>query len=143
MAKLVDTSVSLCFYGDDLNPDALTQLLGITPSRSGRKDEFVVRKTGNSHMVKTGYWRLQSEDSLSGDMDWQLTDLFGRMSDDLRVWRELSLSYNGEIFFGWFLTSSNDMANISAQTIQHCAARGLSLSFDVYDFIEEHGENSN
>lgn len=140
MAKLIDTSVSLCFYGDDLDPDALTQALGVTPSRSGRKGEVVVSKTGKSRIVKMGYWRLQSENNLSGDMDTQIAGILAQMTSDVSVWRDLSQRYKGEIFFGWFLTSGNDMADISAQTVQACAARGLAFCFDVYDFIDESAE---
>ena len=137
MAKLVDTSVSLCFYGDDLDPDALTRALGVAPSQSGRKGEVFVGEAGRSRVVKTGYWRLQSENNLSGDMDTQIAAMLAQMTDSDVVWRDLSQRYDGRIFFGWFLTSGNDMADISAQTLQACAARGLAFCFDVYDFTDE------
>lgn len=88
MAKLVDTSVSLYFYGDDLDPDAVTRALGVAPSRCGRKGELVVGTAGRSRVVKTGYWRLQSQDSLSGDMDWQIAEMLAQMTDSVAVWRD-------------------------------------------------------
>lgn len=138
MATMSDSSVSLVFSGDDLDADAVSCALGVTASRSGNKGAVESGiNTVNSRMLKTGFWRLQSEDSAVGDMDGQIASLFAQATDDLEVWRDLSRRYQAKIFFGWFLSSGNDVAELSAQTVQACAARGLAFCFDVYDFLEE------
>ena len=80
----------------------MARALGVAPSRFGCRCEVVVGTAARSRGVKTGYWRLQSQDSLSGAMDWQIAEMLGRMTDSVAVWRNLGLRHKAEIFFGWF-----------------------------------------
>lgn len=57
-------AVSLYYWGDDLDPDAITNALGIKPTKSAVKGRSETTCTGRNVVRRTGLWCLSS-DSLS------------------------------------------------------------------------------
>lgn len=53
--------VDLYFLGDDLDPDAVTEKLGVIPTDSWRKGEEKVTSTSRKYVTKNGLWRLSSD----------------------------------------------------------------------------------
>jgi hypothetical protein len=141
MAKLADTSVSLMFSGDALQPETISKALGIEATRFGRKDGPDCGETSYKKLLTTVHWRLSLEICDAADMDAQLADLFSNASNDLAVWRNIASQFDGAIYFGWFITEGNSTASLSAQTLASCAARGLRMDFDLYQSCENDEEN--
>jgi Domain of unknown function (DUF4279) len=67
MSALSKTAVSLRFFGDDLNPDEVTQLLGKEPDKAERRGD--VRSRG--YTVRRGRWSVRAGDCTPGDLDGQ------------------------------------------------------------------------
>lgn len=133
MVLVSRTTVSLRFFGDDLEPDQLTASLGRAPSSAATKGQVLIGKnTGIARVAKTGKWNLRVDAREPGNLDAQIQELFGTLTADLSTWRELAATYKPDIFVGLFLDRGNEMLDISAETFSLIASRGVSLMLDIY-----------
>jgi hypothetical protein len=141
MAVIAETSISLRYFGDDLVPDALISALGKPPTKSTTKGEVITnQKTGSVRVAKFGSWLYGVERREPGDLDGQIDELFGALTTDLSVWRPLAEKYKPDLFVGLFMKESNEGIEVSARCMEILAARGVSLSLDIYGPLEKRGE---
>ncbi|MFB2552715.1 DUF4279 domain-containing protein [Ensifer soli] len=71
-------SASLFFFGDDLDPSQVTDVLGTTPSDSWKAGEIVVSKRGQQFgPKKTGMWTFRSSLN-SGDVNELIDSIFSQ-----------------------------------------------------------------
>lgn len=94
-------SVSLRFFGDDLDPDKVSRLLGSPPTDSARRGDLVQLRT-RSFTAPSGSWRLSTEQS-TDDIETQLVAMFGRLTDHLSVWQSLTSRFDADLFCKVFL----------------------------------------
>src|SRR5262245_31724226 len=120
------TSVSLRFSGDDLDPDEISKLLSCHPTDSHRKGDVLPDKRYH-RVAETGMWRLSGKKTGKVSLEKQIFDLFNRLSDDNEVWRTLTNQYNSDLFCGLFLESWNRGIDFSPELIAQISARGLIL----------------
>ena len=123
--------LSLRVEGDTLDPDFITQQLGITPSFTAAKGTLVSRGE-RSAPRETGSWTYRLEvppDSELGDAIRLLLDAF---PDDSTLWEELTSSFTVEVFCGLFLLADNQSTVMDADVLTALGRRGWSLSFDLY-----------
>ena len=134
MAVLSGPAASLRFFGDDLNPDELTKLIGYTPTKSEQKGEEIAGKvTGQKRIARSGGWRLSAERREPGDFDAQISEILDQLTDDTDVWQDLTTRFRADIFCGLFMTEGNEGISLSPETLEKLAARGLTIGFDIYD----------
>lgn len=131
MAAIAKSVVSVRFFGEDLEPEALTRALGCEPTTHYRKGDKRV-SGGREYTRKYGAWVLAAEDREPEAVDEQLTALFGRMSQDMSVWKELVSRYDANVFCGMFMGESNEGFSLAPASLQALAARSLEVGFDVY-----------
>ncbi len=131
-APVSDTTASLRFFGDDLDPDAISVLLGASPTSSARKGEIWINSRGVKRTARTGRWLLEAVRSQPGDLDNQLVELLSPLTQDIEVWRSLVAQFSGDIFCGLFMEEGNEGVELRAETLVMIGARGLSLGFDIY-----------
>jgi hypothetical protein len=117
------TAASLRFFGDDLNPEEVTQLLGKEPDKAERRGE--VRPSG--YTVRRGRWSVSAGRRTPGDLDSQIAELLAGMTDDLAVWQRLTSVYQADIFCGLFLEQENEGISLSPTTLQLLGERGIEL----------------
>lgn len=126
-------SVTLRVIGDEVDPDEITRLLGVTPTMGERKGD-VVRRGDRMVTRRTGHWSY----SLGGgpSPEWELDDaivaVLGRMSADLEVWADLARRFRLDVFCGLFMGTVNQGAVLRPGTMRLLAERGLTLGLDVY-----------
>lgn len=138
MVLISRTTAGLRFFGDDLDPDILTAGLGQTPTSSVTKGQVIKgRTTEFDRVAKTGRWGFRVEDREPGDLDGQIRELFGALTADLSIWRELSAKYETDLFVGMFMERSNEMLEISAESLEQLSSRGVSLMLDIYDPVDD------
>lgn len=125
------TSVSLRFFGDDLDPDQVSEKLGVSPTSARRKGD-VMRHDDLEHVAPTGSWLLSSERQSHNRLEAQIVSLFERLTSDLSVWRELTSKYKADLFCGLWSEAWNRGLELSADVTRAMADRGLALGFDVY-----------
>jgi hypothetical protein len=118
--------VALRVYGEELDPDRISALLGCQPSSAQRK--------GNP-FPKKGRWLLEIDSKESGehdDVDDGIRMLLARLPSDSGVWVSLTSACAVDVFCGLFLASSNRGFGISAEVSRLLSDRNLEIGFDVY-----------
>jgi hypothetical protein len=133
MAQLQESAVTLRIIGDDLIPDEITRLLGASPTHAETKgDKIVGKKTGYVRIAKKGMWRLCTRDRVPEDIDGQIHEILGQMTDDLSVWQNITKKYHADLFCGLFMRVSNEGLTISAQSLAALGTRGIEMDLDIY-----------
>lgn len=128
---------TLRFFGEDLVPEQITALLGARPTVSYHKgQELVGNRTGIVRIAKTGCWRLSAVDRKPEDLDAQIFEILGQLTQDPAVWQSLA-RYQPDVYCGVFMGSGNDATSVSAKALLAMGRRGISLGLDIYDFDEE------
>lgn len=142
MGVLDHSLATLRFFGDDLVPEHLSAVLGAMPTEACVKgQELVSRSTGKVRIAKTGSWRLKAERREPEDLEAQIFELLGQLSNDMSVWASLS-RYKPDLFCGIFMGSSNDGLPLSAKALLALGQRGIALDLDIYDFDDEENNNA-
>lgn len=132
MGILHKSSVLLGFYGDDLDPYELSALLGGEPSFGVMKGDTWLTSMGVEKVAHTGSWRLEAEEQQPANLDCQIIELLGRLTNDLAKWRSLSQRYQGRFFCGLFLASWNEGIALQPETLVLVSERRLVIDFDIY-----------
>ena len=122
--------VCLRFFGDDLDPDEVSQLLGSSPTGSERLGDIIPSRI-RSRTARTGSWRLATEQS-ADDIEEQLVGLFGRLAADLTVWQSLTTRFEADVFCGVFHARQAHHVVFSPRLHRLLADRNLPLILDIY-----------
>lgn len=133
MAHLQRAVATLRVIGVDLVPENVSAMLGCRPTKAERAGENVPTKSpGRSRVAKTGQWTLFATDTEPENLDAQVSELLGQLTQDLDVWRQLSQSFRVDLFCGWFMGGSNEGVVVSPQTLVALGERGIELGLDIY-----------
>ena len=138
MTQLYKTAATLRFFGDDLDPEEITQLLGSKPTIGAKKGGSWLTSKGAEKTANTGQWRLSVERQMPGNLDRQVAELLLHLTIDLDVWAQLTGKFEANIFCGLFLQESNEGLSLSPQTTLSIGQRGLTLDFDIYGAEPDH-----
>ena len=122
------TKATLRIFGDDLNPEEVTALLGAEPTSSREKGPPRGRR---------GSWHLRAEPCSPGDLNSQVKTLLSGLTDDLSVWRDLGARFRCDLFCGLFMEVGNEGEEFTPDVLAMIGARGLSLGLDIYGPDEE------
>lgn len=133
MARIAHSTASLRFFGDDLDPDDLTEKLAATATKSARKGDLRTGQADRQYIEKSGSWRFKTSDAKPGDLNGQIQGIFAALTPDLSVWVELTARYRADIFCGLFMSERNEGLEITPETLDAMGARGVTLSLDIYD----------
>jgi hypothetical protein len=128
---------SLSIYGEDLDPDEITRIVGLAPTHSHRRGQPVRPRCPPARM---GAWlyKVDSEtpDEAADDThdlaDLVLGRLLDRLPSDPALWARLAQQYQMRIFFCILLVGYNKGFGLSARNIQRAAVLGVPLDFDLY-----------
>lgn len=133
MAKIHETTMTLRFFGNDLDPNEITSRLGCQPTVGAKMGEVWTTMRGTEKIARTGTWRLNANNRQPGDLDAHVAELLAPLNKDLSVWRDLTARFKADVFCGIWMKESNEGASLSAKTMMDLGARGLLLDFDIYD----------
>jgi len=137
MACVNETTAALRFFGDDLDPDAISALLGALPTWGRRKGESWVSGRGVQRTARSGQWQLEAARRQPGDLDSQIAELLSPLTTDLVVWKRLAARFSGDIYCGLFMGKSNEGLELRSETLVMIGSRGLLLGFDIYGALPE------
>lgn len=133
MAALARAVATLRLFGDDLDPERVSELLGVSPTWSERKGDVTPSKSpGGARIARTGSWRLQAADSTGDNADRQISEILDQLTTDLDVWKSLAARFDVDLFCGWFLEESNEGVTLSSNTLLALGERGIELDVDIY-----------
>ena len=126
------TTATLRIAGDDLDPSAITELLGFPPTLARRKgDSWQGARTNRKYTASTGQWNLESPEG-TGDINSHLSWILETINSEKSVWIFLQQHFQIDIFCGLFLEADNRTADISANLLKEIGQRGIDLAFDIY-----------
>lgn len=132
MAHLQRAVASLRIAGDDLDPDQVSAVLGAAPTHGQAKDQEIPLKSGRTRIAQFGQWRLHATETEPEDLDGQVAELLGKLTNDLAVWHDLAHRYKMDLFCGWFMGGTNEGVTVSATTLKALGERSIELGLDIY-----------
>ncbi|MDO8652606.1 MAG: DUF4279 domain-containing protein [Undibacterium sp.] len=136
MAHLYKSVAALRIFGDTLNPDEITQILGCNPSMSYVNGQVIPSKTRDI-IRKTGMWRLDATSCTPENLDAQVAELLGKLSPDLTVWAALANDYEIDLFCGFFMKTKGEGLDISALTLKSLGDRNIPTGLCLYSSMED------
>lgn len=127
------TVLTFILAGDALDPDEITQAVGLSPDDAWSKGML----QGGKYPKPTGQWRLYPGCSRDEPFETQLNLLLDRLEACAPVLRTYVERFNGVMSVGY--SSGEDTIGffIDHTTMQRLARLGLQLWFDIYA-IREH-----
>jgi hypothetical protein len=137
MSELHQTAASLRFSGDDLDPDEISNRLGMEPHIAVRQGGTHFTPKGSPIIARTGMWLLKAERRSPGDLDDQILNLLAQLTEDIAIWTDLADRYGGHIFAGLFLDEPNEGMSLSPKTLAALGSRGLALQLDIYHLSDD------
>jgi hypothetical protein len=138
---------SLGIYHATLNPEAISSLLGIQPTKSWQRGEIRNPRSRNSAPSKFGGWVLRTRGVVeSRDVRRHIDWLIDQVQMRGEVFRSLQAEgYRTGIRCFWMAATENGGRGptLSPVSMVRMAALGLELSFDFYFSAEEDLPQSN
>jgi hypothetical protein len=131
MAVLNKSQASLRIFGDDLEPDQITRMLGKDPTRSDKKGE-PRSWVPNRPIARTGSWSLKAPSCEPGNLDPQIKEIFHSLTPDLNIWAELTSRFKAELFCGLFMKEWNEGECLSAESLYLLGSRSIPIGLDIY-----------
>ena len=128
MAK---STASLRVFGDDLDPDAISRALGHEPTQSYRRGDLI-SPGRRPEERKCGMWLLAVPDAEPEAFEEQIEALLSKLTDDLKVWRNLTEHWQVDLYCGFFMDTSNQGFTLSTRTMSLVTARGIEIGFAAY-----------
>ena len=138
MAHMHQSTASLRIIGDTLEPEEITRLLGCAPTCGHIKGhEWQGRKTGKTYTKDFGLWLLEASDCEPESLDEQVSQILGKLTNDLNVWESISQRFRIDLYCGLFMQETNEGLTLSTKTLLELGKRRVDLGLDVYAPISE------
>ena len=139
MSAIEDSTASLSFFGQDLDVDEITRLLGCAPT-SVRRRGSPYSQSHPEVLSRFSAWHLESALPRSETLETQIGSLLDQLPDDLQMWHELTARYDARAFCGIFMEVWNEGFSLTPKLMQRLAERGLRVEFDIYAPIHKEGD---
>lgn len=128
-----ETYVSLCLYGDDLDPGVISETLGLTPSSAARKGETRVSPRGKTHRAPTGRWILESDGQVaSACTEEHLAWLLDRIEAAGVRPARLPNVQRASVSCFWFSPDGQRGPEFSVEVLRRLVAAELPLELHFY-----------
>jgi hypothetical protein len=129
--RVDEFTARLRLFGDALDPEEITSVLGCRPSACERKGQLIGR--GKRQVTaKRGAWRLESTRPRSADISDHLRDILMRVNGDPAVWMDLTTRFEVDVYCGAFIAEWNRGFELPADLLEALARRRLRIGFDIY-----------
>lgn len=130
MAAIARVRASLRVFGDSLEPEEVSALLGHQPTRCHRKGD----KCGpqGASIEPTGAWILDSRTSEKAEIEDHVESLLAIITSDHDEWASLTERFSASILCSVFLDQYNEGFELSPRLCKALANRGLVIAFDIY-----------
>lgn len=119
----------LRFFGDELDPEEVTELIGTQPTKAHRKGD--PRDTKPSIHEQTGLWLLQRQRT-GETADNEVMLLLDSLTPELSAWKSLANRFSAGIKVHLYLDRWCRETILSPETIVSLAERRLKLNIDIY-----------
>ena len=124
MAAIGRVRASLRVFGEALDPDEVSALLGRPPSRQHRKGDKVEGKGGDA-IEPTGAWILDSWLPEKAEIEEHVEALLGAVSNDSDEWERLTERFSASVLCSAFLDQYNEGFELSPRLAGALAELGM------------------
>ena len=131
MAAIGRVRASLRVFGESLDPDEVSALLGRPPTRQHRKGDEIGGKGGDA-VEPTGAWILDSPLSEKIELEEHIEVMLSSLSNDMDEWSSLTDRFSASILCSLFLDQYNEGFELSPRITQALSERGLVAAFEIY-----------
>jgi hypothetical protein len=122
--------IELRVTSDDLDPERITRMLGVNPTRAARKGEDI-DLAGVPTTQRTGTWSY----ALPASPEWELGDaidtLLENLPQDPALWESLAGWATVSVVCGLFIHDVDRAAELSPDTLARLAERRLALRLEI------------
>jgi hypothetical protein len=128
-------SISLSISAEDLDPDEITRLLGIQPTKAWRKGVPQPGRAGRQGRVPTfGAWStsLSRDQTTEWDVEAAISMVLDRILVSEEVWKQVVTNAKARIFVGLTLDTYNRGFGFAPSMLKRMAELGIQLDFDIY-----------
>lgn len=125
---------SITVFGESVDPDEITGLVGAPPDRSHRVGDLVSPNRNSVSTHRRGLWSISTEGRLdaSAHLSDHIRDLLERVTGDAGVWSVLAARHSTRVFVGWFMHRGNEGAHVESDVLMELGRLSLQLDFDLY-----------
>ena len=125
--------VSLRFFGDDLDLDAITMAVGIEPESTGRKGEHI-RGNPRYAIHKTSIWVRSYDEDQASPFAIQIANFLDQLQDCADAIRALTSQpgVEAELFLGFSSGNGQGGFDLPPSLLARLADLGIGLSLDLY-----------
>jgi Domain of unknown function (DUF4279) len=127
---LDEVAVALCIYGDDLDPDEVSSLLGVSPTHAHRRNDATGLK---SAPFKKGAWILELRRSEPVDLDALYAELLAPLPAAQAVWATLARRYEMRLDFAVH-TDAGCSFSVSPETFALMSSRHCAFNISIYAY---------
>ncbi len=129
--EIDETSITLRFFGDELEPSEITEKLECQPTNAYKNGEIIPSKF-KPRVARKGTWLLQHGRNSVLNLEHQISDLFEQLPKDLEVWQDLTKRFESDIYCGAWLKGWNRDVYFSPRLLKQLSDRGLHLGMAIY-----------
>lgn len=132
--------ISLRIRGDTLDPEFLTQQLGVAPTFSARKGDPLPSRA--QPPSRTGVWVYRLDVPPDTELGGVIALLLDRFPDDSTLWEEVTSSYSADIACGVFMEGDTQSTSVDAEVLVRLGRLGLPVSFDLHAPADAAGDDA-
>jgi Domain of unknown function (DUF4279) len=123
-------SATLRIFGEALEPEYISELLGCPPTGSYRKGDIVGMHTRTAR--REGAWFLESRLREAAPLAEQILDVLGQVSCGDSSLRELGRQFRIDMFCGIHIDGFNRGLTLPSGLLERLGAICLDLFLDIY-----------
>ncbi len=87
---------------------------------------------GQVSIALFGKWHLEAAPREPEDIDGQISEILGQLTDDLEVWRSIGQRYKVDLFCGLFMKTGNEGLSLLPSSLHALGVRQIEIGFDIY-----------
>lgn len=134
MSTGLETKASIRLFGDDLDPDEVSRLLGCAPDHSRRRGALVPRgRSGPLVVSPWGSWIIETSWQSGQQLDEQMVARLARTTGDLAIWRGLAAEFDLSAYCGFARGGSGVGFELAPGTLAALRERRIRFSLEIYE----------
>jgi len=132
-----ECGVTLAIYGDDLDPDEITHLLGVRPTRAHRQGDRP--KPDSRFSFPQGAWFLERRGTAPVGPDELTNAVLDLLPTDPERWRPIWDRFDIQVCYRLHFSGWNKGFALPRELVARIAAIGALMSLDIYAYGEDEG----
>lgn len=131
-------SICLAIYGDHLDPEMISNQIGLIATSSHRKGEYRSKpKSGAGKPFKEGAWLLTLRGEVPGTLNDLALKLTSMLSADQENWDQIHQKNDIQIRIALHMEGWNKGCSLPQNALEAFARIHATLEFDIYAYNDE------